>query len=151
MNEQIKISKGTSYTVLHTGDPSSWKNLYSKFGSFAEPVRGKYFLKSNLDMKGLEISINSFPAGKSMPFIHRHHKNEELYIVLGGGATFYIDGKFEELTPGSFIRMAPQAARSFKAHDSGPLLMMVIQFPHDSEVVDDVKDGSRVPGPVEWP
>ncbi len=151
MNEQVKFAKGKNYSVLHTGTPSSWKELYGTFGSFAEPVRGKYFIKNNLDMKGLEISINSFPPGREMPFIHRHNKNDELYFVLSGGAMFYIDGEFQELLPGSFIRMAPGAERSFKSHDKEPLLMIVVQFPHDSEVVDDVKDGMRVPGAVNWP
>lgn len=151
MNEQIKIDQGENYTLLHTGSLASWKDLYGQFGSAPEPVRGKYFLKKNLGVEGLEISINSFPPGREMPFLHRHHQNEELYIVLSGMTQFYVDGQIHEMKEGSFIRLAPQAVRSFKNHGTQPLIFMVVQFPHNSAVKDDIKDGERVAGSVNWP
>ena len=41
-------------------------------------------LKAVLNLSGCEISINELPAGVSVPFVHAHKQNEEVYIVLEG-------------------------------------------------------------------
>lgn len=33
-----------------------------------------------LSLTGTEVSINNLPAGVSIPFVHAHTNNEELYI-----------------------------------------------------------------------
>jgi uncharacterized cupin superfamily protein len=48
---------------------------------------GKYFIGKELGLTGCEVSLNRLPAGKGMPFVHTHKKNEELYIVLRGSGT----------------------------------------------------------------
>ena len=41
-----------------------------------------------LKLTGAEISCNNLPAGVSVPFVHSHTLNEEIYIVLeGAGVT----------------------------------------------------------------
>ena len=35
-----------------------------------------------LGLTGAEISINTLPAGASVPFVHSHKQNEEIYAVL---------------------------------------------------------------------
>ncbi len=45
---------------------------------------GKYFIGKELGLTGSEVSLNRLPAGKGIPFVHAHKKNEELYIVLRG-------------------------------------------------------------------
>ena len=39
-------------------------------------------LHDKLSLTGAEVSINSLPAGASVPFIHSHKNNEEIYAVL---------------------------------------------------------------------
>ena len=55
-------------------------------------VPGKRFIGSDLGLTGCEASLNRLPAGKGMPFVHAHKKNEELYIVLKGSGVFHVDG-----------------------------------------------------------
>jgi len=49
-------------------------------------------LKEVLNLSGCELSINELPANVSVPFVHSHKQNEELYLVLKGGGTLFIDG-----------------------------------------------------------
>ena len=39
-------------------------------------------LKEALNLSGCELSINELPANASMPFVHSHKQNEEIYLVL---------------------------------------------------------------------
>ena len=49
-----------------------------------------------LNLTGAEVSCNTLPAGASVPFVHHHTQNEEVYLILEGKGMLYIDG--EELT-----------------------------------------------------
>ena len=40
---------------------------------------GRIELHETLSLTGAEISINKLPAGASVPFIHSHKNNEEIY------------------------------------------------------------------------
>jgi len=46
-------------------------------------------LKEALNLSGCELSINELPANASVPFVHSHKQNEELYLVLKGGGTLF--------------------------------------------------------------
>jgi len=37
-------------------------------------------LKEALGLSGCELSINELPANVSVPFVHSHKQNEELYL-----------------------------------------------------------------------
>ena len=41
-------------------------------------------LHEKLGLTGAEISINTIRAGESVPFIHSHKQNEEIYYVISG-------------------------------------------------------------------
>jgi hypothetical protein len=41
-------------------------------------------LHEQLKLTGTEISINELPANISIPFVHKHKENEEIYLVLEG-------------------------------------------------------------------
>ena len=53
-------------------------NNYSKI-SLSE--NGRTELHDALSLTGAEISVNSLPAGASVPFVHVHRQNEEIYAV----------------------------------------------------------------------
>ena len=76
-----------NYSAEHTGPFETL--LQRDFMGF----HGKYFIGENLGLTGCEVSLNRLPAGKGMPFVHAHKKNEELYIVLRGNGTFFVDGE----------------------------------------------------------
>ena len=75
-------------------------------------------LKEALNLSGCELSINELPANASVPFVHSHKQNEELYLVLKGGALF-IDGEEKAVSEGDAIRIDPAGKRCFKVGAQG--------------------------------
>lgn len=47
------------------------------------------------------------PAGASVPFVHAHRNNEEIYLVLAGGGWIELDGEKVDLSEGVAVRVAP--------------------------------------------
>ena len=72
-------------------------------------------LKDALGLSGCELSINELPANVSVPFVHSHKQNEELYLVLKGGGALFIDGEEKAVKEGDAIRVDPAGKRCFKA------------------------------------
>ena len=89
-------------------------NNYKKI-SVGEEARTE--LHNSLALTGAEISINILPAGASVPFVHSHKQNEEIYAILSGEGKAVIDGESVELKAGDFIRISPSAKRQFFASD----------------------------------
>ena len=81
--------------------------------SVAEEARVE--LHDLLGLTGAEVSINSLPAGASVPFVHSHKQNEEIYAVLEGEGKAVIDGESVALKAGDWVRIAPAAKRQFFA------------------------------------
>ena len=49
-------------------------------------------LHDEIGLTGAEVSINVLPAGASIPFVHSHKQNEEIYGILEGSGKAEIDG-----------------------------------------------------------
>ena len=71
-------------------------------------------LKDALNSSGCELSINRLPANASVPFVHSHKQNEELYLVLKGGGTLFVGGEETAVKEGDAIRIDPAGKRCFK-------------------------------------
>lgn len=80
-----------------------------------------------LSLTGTEVSINNLPAGVSIPFVHAHKNNEELYIVLSGKGSFFIDGEEFLISEGDCLRVDPKGERCLKAADDSALRYLCIQ------------------------
>nr|WP_279342405.1 cupin domain-containing protein [Geotalea sp. SG265] len=89
------------------------------------------------------------PAGKGMPFVHAHKKNEELYIVLGGNGIFYVDGEEFPVSEGSLVRVAPSGERAYRAGDAD-LYFLCIQSEGGSLTQATLEDGIRLPVKASW-
>lgn len=76
---------------------------------------GRVELHEKLSLTGAEISINQLPAGASVPFVHSHKNNEEIYGILSGKGKAVIDNETIELTAGDWLRISPAAKRQFFA------------------------------------
>ena len=70
---------------------------YSKVSVANDP---RTELHDSLGLTGAEISINHLPAGASVPFVHYHKTNEEIYIILSGKGKAVVDGEDIELAAG---------------------------------------------------
>jgi uncharacterized cupin superfamily protein len=107
-------------------------------------LKGKCFIGEELGLTGCEVSLNLLPAGKGMPFVHAHSKNEELYIVLRGNGTFFVDGEEFPVQEGSLVRVAPQGERTWKAGDED-LYFICVQAEAESLTQATLDDGFRIP------
>ena len=66
-------------------------------------------LHEKLSLTGAEISLNELPAGASVPFVHSHKENEEIYGILSGNGKAIIDGEEISLSTGDWLKIAPAA------------------------------------------
>lgn len=80
-----------------------------------------------LSLTGTEVSINNLPAGVSIPFVHAHTNNEELYIVLSGKGSFFVDSEEFLISEGDCLRVDPKGERCLKAADDSALRYLCIQ------------------------
>ena len=84
-------------------------------------------LHDQLDLTGAEISINNLPAGVGVPFVHYHHKNEEIYGILSGKGQAILDGETVALNAGDWLRIAPETRRQFSAASDSAMRYICIQ------------------------
>lgn len=132
-----------NYSAEHLG---RFENLLQRdFMGFP----GKYFIGKELGLTGCEVSLNRLPAGKYMPFLHTHQKNEELYIVLRGSGMFSVDGEEFPIQEGSLIRVAPEGERGWKAGDED-LYFICIQAEAGSLRQATLEDGIRTASKASW-
>ncbi len=97
---------------------------YTKIGK-VEGARTE--LHDKLALTGAEISVNTLPAGSSVPFVHAHKENEEIYFVLSGKGKAVVDGDEIALTEGDWLRIAPAGRRQFFASADSALSYICIQ------------------------
>lgn len=138
----------SNYTSTNVG---KWDSLESEVFEKG-PLRksGKVFLGETLQTSGCEISVNRIAPGDGYNFLHRHQRNEEVYVVVSGRGEMVIDGESLSLCEGSVIRVSPSGARSLRAAPDESLQYICIQAPTDGEVSRDVTDGVMVSDKVQW-
>jgi len=90
-------------------------------------AKGRVTLHNDLALTGSEVSFNELPPGVSVPFVHSHKRNEELYIVVKGKGRFYVDGDEFEVAEGSVIRVDPAGQRCITADSQNPIRYVCIQ------------------------
>ena len=89
-------------------------------------------LHDKLQLTGAEVSVNNLPAGASVPFVHYHKKNEEIYFVTAGKGKAVIDGETVELGAGDWLRTSPAARRQFFAAENEGISYICIQVKENS-------------------
>ncbi|HEU5280470.1 MAG TPA: cupin domain-containing protein [Gammaproteobacteria bacterium] len=135
---------GNNFSFIDFGPFEKMDQYSFKHPKLPEDVAGKQFLKGELDLTGMEVSLNKFPAGTSMPFSHKHRENEEFYIFLKGKGEFCVDGDWFDVQEGSAIRVAPKGVRTWRSSSSEELLFIVIQAKAGSFEGDSIQDGIPV-------
>lgn len=93
---------------------------------------GRVELHEKLSLTGAEISINQLPARASVPFVHSHKNNEEIYGILSGKGKAVIDNETIELTAGDWLRISPAAKRQFFASQESDITYVCIQVKENS-------------------
>lgn len=139
----MDIKSGQNYHSVEFANGDAIKSE-----SFTLPGKGtfsgKFFLKNNLGLTGMEVSMNILPAGAAVPFKHRHKKHEELYFVIKGQGEFEIDDECLPIKEGSMIRVSPAGIRTWRNTGNDDLYYMVIQAQANSMAIDTIQDGELV-------
>jgi uncharacterized cupin superfamily protein len=112
--------------------------------------QGRVTLHAELGLTGSEISINELPPGVSVPFVHSHKQNEEVYIILKGKGRFYIDGDEFEVTEGSVVRIDPAGQRCIAAEAKSSIRYVCIQTEARSLVQFTEADGMILESKPSW-
>ncbi len=77
------------------------------------------FARSALGASTIGLSMHRLNPGARQSFGHRHHIDEEIYVVLGGSGRVAVDDEVHELRKHDAIRVAPGSTRAFEAGPEG--------------------------------
>ncbi len=134
--------------TFEAGPQKHWSE--HKFEITGLPAKSKCFLKEQMGMIGMEVSLNSMLPGETMPFVHRHRANEELYVFLDGDGEFQADGQVFPVQSGTCVYCEPSVRRSWRNIGENDLTFIVVQSPHREMATSQVFDGEVVDEPVQW-
>jgi uncharacterized cupin superfamily protein len=94
----------------------------------------KFGLADNLEFRmarvalGLENSGLSYlrlEPGYRLPFGHNHKNQEEVYVLISGGARMKIEDEVRELTPWDAVRVHKDTMRTMEAGEKGAEFLVV--------------------------
>ena len=77
------------------------------------------FARKALGSPELGVSRFTYEPGARMPFGHRHHRQEEIYVVVAGSGRAKLDDEVIEIEAWDALRVAPSVIRSFEAGPDG--------------------------------
>ena len=149
MSKLNNVQRGNQFTAAHTGSLSELDQYI--FGVGGRTVDGKLFLKDNIDLTGMEVSINKMPPGTSVHFKHKHNANEELFLFIKGQGQFQVDGEVIDVREGSAIRVSPEGVRAVRNNSTEDMYYICIQAKNNSLDGYTLTDGVIVEPTVVWP
>src|SRR3954454_18427340 len=77
------------------------------------------FARTALGSPELGVSRFTYEPGARMPFGHRHHVQEEIYVVIAGSGRAKLDDDIIDLATWDVLRVAPVVIRSIEAGQDG--------------------------------
>jgi len=143
------LQQSSSFAAADFGGPDQWRD-YVQDHPRRGKVAGKTFLGEVLGLTAMEVSFGSMLPGESIPFLHAHKQNEELYLILSGEGEMQVDGERIPLRPGTAIRIAPAGLRAWRATGDGPMAYVVIQAKAGSLQQATAQDGVRPEQELRW-
>ena len=78
-----------------------------------------HFAKGALDCEKSGVTYFKLGPDFHPPFGHKHQEQEEVYVVISGGARIKVEDEEIELGPLDAIRLAPETTRALKAGPDG--------------------------------
>jgi mannose-6-phosphate isomerase-like protein (cupin superfamily) len=136
--------EGRSFTLAQLGRLEEIDGYVFEHPAIPGRHPGKLFLKDQLKLTGMEVSLNKVSPGSGVPFLHKHQRNEELYIFVKGEGLFEIDGQRFDVREGTVIRVAPDGVRSWTNNSSEDLYFFVVQAPAGGLATGSISDGVGV-------
>ena len=123
------------YTLLNLKDDV--EDQAPRFGY--SPNLESRFARRALELENSGLTYFKIAPGFRVPFGHRHGEQEEIYLVLSGGARMKLDDEIVELKPLDAIRVPGSVKRGMEA---GPQGAEIIAFGAPSN---DNKDVEMLP------
>lgn len=115
---------------------------------FKDIIIGRLFVGELLETSGSEISFRDLPARSHIPFLHKHHVHEEVYVFLKGYGRFQADDDVFKIKEGSIVRISPEGSRTLSNDSESSMIYMVIQSRADSLAGYNISDGLRSEGKI---
>jgi hypothetical protein len=72
------VKDGENFAAVNLGEFSQLHQYNFEIPEKGFQVSGKVFLNQILNLTSAEVSLNSLPPNKSIPFYHKHRLNEEI-------------------------------------------------------------------------
>ena len=149
MTREIERTEAAGFVCAHYGRQEEWSR-YELMHPMRGKVTGKHFLRQDLGLTGMEMSLSSIPEGEALSYFHAHIQNEELYLFLSGRGEMKIGDRIIEVREGTAVRVLPAAFRSIRSLDGGPLNYIVIQAKENSLEQCNRDDAETPSEPPEW-
>jgi mannose-6-phosphate isomerase-like protein (cupin superfamily) len=105
------------------------------------------YLKDDLALNAIGLTVIRLPAGKGYTFMHQHKEQEEVYIVIDGKGIIHINGDDIPLFKGDFINVFPNSKRALKASEDSDLVYICAgavkseKYPNDKTKKTLINDG----------
>lgn len=92
--------------------------------------------RRGLEVESFGLNLVEIPAGESIPEHDEVDRDqEEVFIVLSGGATLLIDGEAHPAPAGTFARVDPALRRSIRNDGDETASVLIISAPRASGYV----------------
>ncbi len=104
----------TSYTVMNLREV---EDAAPKFG--LSPGLEARFAKGPLGLEQSGVSLQRLAPRFRTPFGHRHGRQEELYVVVGGSGRAKLGDEIVELRTWDAVRVPPETMRAFEGGPEG--------------------------------
>lgn len=97
-------------------------------------------LRKDLGVTTFGLNLMTFAPGERSR-IHRHARQEEVYLVLSGTLDLVVEGETTEYTPGDLVRVAPEVRRQLVNRGPGRLVVLAL----GGSAEHDGRDGEAFP------
>jgi quercetin dioxygenase-like cupin family protein len=104
------------------------------------PALEARFARKPLESKQVAVSYQRLQPHARIPFGHRHAHQEEIYVVLAGGANAKLEDETIELRQWDALRVDPETMRAIEAGPEGVEFIALggpIGEKNDAEMVND--------------
>lgn len=111
------------YTIVNLHE---LENMAPKF-NHDKDMEARFATKP-LKLEKSGLGLQKVLPGRTIPFKHKHAKQEEVVVVVAGSGNIHMDKEVVELKQWDAVRVAPEVVRTLEAGSNG-LEVLIIGAP----------------------